>query len=130
MSVLTDYTISVKEYDKISKAKDLEIEIEKNMRDLNINNVPITMGTLGMIKKRTGKRRNKIPDSPSQCEIPLCRTTQLLRINVSRKVILKKIDGAIDVITTSPTPRCWVKMPEKDCKKPKVKLKKMIYIYK
>ena len=48
MSVPTDNKILVKEYDKISKYKYLEIEIEK-MRRLKTTTVPVIMRVLGMI---------------------------------------------------------------------------------
>ena len=51
MSVPID-NISVKEYNNISKYKDLEIEIEK-MRHLKIAILPVIMGILSLIKKET-----------------------------------------------------------------------------
>eukprot|EP00795_Rhopilema_esculentum_P010520 gene10520-19245_t len=52
MRVLTDRNISVKEFDKLSKYKDLEIEIQK-MWNLKTITVPVIVGALGMIKKGT-----------------------------------------------------------------------------
>ena len=46
--------------DKISKYKDLEIEIEKLCLKTTI--VPVIEGALGMIQKRIYKYINKIPD--------------------------------------------------------------------
>ena len=50
MSVLTDQNIAAKEFDKLSKYKDLEIEISR-MWDLKATTVPVIIGALGMIKK-------------------------------------------------------------------------------
>ena len=65
LSVLTDNDKSVKEYDKISKYKDLEIEIEKNMTFLKLTR----RGALDIIKKGTDKPINKIPGNPNLYEI-------------------------------------------------------------
>ena len=50
MSVPTEENISIKEYNKMSKYEDLEIEIEK-MWYLKTTTVSLIVGTLGMIKK-------------------------------------------------------------------------------
>ena len=50
MSGPTHNNRSVKEYNKIIKYKNLEIEIEK-MLHLKTTTVPVRMGDLGMIKK-------------------------------------------------------------------------------
>ena len=63
MPVLTDNNISLKEYNKTSKYKDLEIEIE-------IIIVPVIVGALGMINKGIDKHINKLSGSPSQYKIP------------------------------------------------------------
>ena len=79
MSVPTN--ISIKEYNKISKCKNLEIDIRK-MRHLKITTIPVIMGALGMIKKGTDKHINRIPCNRSLYEIQqiaLCGTTHLLR---------------------------------------------------
>ena len=67
MSVLTDNNISVKDYNEISKYKDLKIKIEK-IWHLKTTTLPITIGVLSMIKKSTDKHI-KIHDSPSLNEI-------------------------------------------------------------
>ena len=54
ISVPVDDTISVKEYNKISKQKDLEIEIE-NIWHLKTTIVPIIVGAPGMIMLYRGK---------------------------------------------------------------------------
>ena len=63
-----DNNTPIKEYNKISKYKDLEIEIEK-MWHLKTTMVSVIVGTLGMIKKRTDRHINKIPGSSSLYEI-------------------------------------------------------------
>ena len=50
MSVPSDVNISVKEFEKLSKYKDLEIEIEE-MWHMKTKTVPVIIGALGMIKK-------------------------------------------------------------------------------
>ena len=50
MAVPTDINLSVKEYNKITKYKDLEIKIEK-MWHLMTTTLPIIVGPIGMTKK-------------------------------------------------------------------------------
>ena len=64
----TDNNISVKEYNKIRKYKDLETEIEK-MWYLQSTTQPAIAGALGMIKSETDKHITKIPGSPNLYEI-------------------------------------------------------------
>ena len=54
MSVPKDNNTSVKEYEKRSKYKDLEIEIEK-MLHLETTTIPVIVGAQVMIKKRTDR---------------------------------------------------------------------------
>ena len=54
MSVPSDRNISAKEFEKLSKYKDLEIEIAK-MWKMKTETIPVTVGALGMIKKGTQK---------------------------------------------------------------------------
>ena len=68
MSIPTDRNISSKEFDKLSKYKDLEIEIQKIWK-LNATTVPVILGALGMIKKGTENCISKIPGEPSLEEI-------------------------------------------------------------
>ena len=60
--------ISIKEYNEISKYKDLEIRIE-NMWHLKTTTVPVVVGALSMIKKGTDKYISKILASSSLYEI-------------------------------------------------------------
>ena len=80
-----DDNISVKEYNKISKYKDLEMEIEK-MWHLKTTTVLGIVWALDIIKKRTDKHINKIINSPSLYEIQkiaLNRIVHLLRTVLS-----------------------------------------------
>ena len=70
ISVPTDNNMSVTEYNKITKYKNLKIEIEK-MWHLKTTTTPVIMGALGMIEKRTDKHINKIPGKSSRYEIQL-----------------------------------------------------------
>ena len=63
MSVATDDNISVKEYNKISKYKDQEIETEK-MWHLKTTIMSVIVGAQGIIKKETDKHLYKIQGSP------------------------------------------------------------------
>ena len=81
MSVPTDKNISVKVFDKLSKYKDLEIEIQK-MWNLKTITVPVVVGSLGMIKKDTQAFINKIPGKHNLQEIQkivLTSTAHILR---------------------------------------------------
>ena len=60
MSIPTDKNISVKFAEKLSKYKDLEIEIER-MWAMTTRTVPIIIGALGLVKKNTDKETDKIP---------------------------------------------------------------------
>ena len=64
----TDYKISVKEYYRISKKNDLEIETDK-MWHLKTTTVPVIVGALGKVKKDTDKHIDKITVCPSLYEI-------------------------------------------------------------
>ena len=55
-----DNNTSIKEYNQISKCKDMEIEIEK-VWHLKTTAEPVIVGALDMIKKREEKHINKIP---------------------------------------------------------------------
>ena len=49
--------------EKISRYKDLEIEIQK-MWHLKAIVIPVVVGTLGMIKKKTEDHIKRIPENP------------------------------------------------------------------
>ena len=68
VSVPSDSNISVKEFEKLSKYKDLEIEIAK-MWKMKTKTIPAIVGALGMIKKRIQKYFNEIPGNLSLAQI-------------------------------------------------------------
>ena len=77
----TDRNISSKEFDKLSKNKDLETEIQK-MWKLRASTVPVIVGALGMIKKGTEHHISTIPGDSSLQEIQkivLLGTAHILR---------------------------------------------------
>ena len=81
MTVPSDRNTSLKEYEKISKCKDLEIEIQK-MWHLNATIIPVVIGAIGMIKKTTEEHIEQIPENPCQHKlqkIVLNGTAHLLR---------------------------------------------------
>ena len=55
-----DINISAKEFEKLSKYKDLQIEVER-MWQLKISIIPIVVGALGFVKNETEKYIGKIP---------------------------------------------------------------------
>ena len=61
--------ISVKEFNKIRKYKDLERENEK-MCHLKTSAVPVIVGTLGMIKKETDKHETRYLAVPAYTKGP------------------------------------------------------------
>ena len=68
MSVSSDSNISAKEFEKLSKYKDLETEIAK-MWKMKTKTLAVIVGALGMIKKGTQKYVNEIPGNLSLAEI-------------------------------------------------------------
>ena len=84
MSVSTGNNVSAKEYNRISKYKDLEIEIEK-MWHLKINTMPVIVGALDMIKKGTDKKLRFliIPFYMKKKKIVLYKTVYHLRRVIS-----------------------------------------------
>ena len=86
MSVPSDSNISAKEFEKLSKYKDLEIEIAK-MWKMKTKTIPVVIGALGMIKKGTQKYVNEIPENLSLAEIQtmlLNSIAHILRKTISR----------------------------------------------
>ena len=81
LSVSADRNISVKEYEKLAKYKDLEIEIGR-MWQLRTITLPIVVGALGMLKKGSSDFIDQIPGKSNICEvqkIALTSTAHLLR---------------------------------------------------
>ena len=85
MSVPSDSNISAKEFEKLSKYKDLEIEIVKIWK-MKTKTIPVVVGALGMIKKGAQKYVNEIRGNLSLAEIRkivLNRTVHILRRTLS-----------------------------------------------
>ena len=60
MSMPSDGNISAKEFQKLSRYKDLEIEIAK-MWKMKTETIPVIVGAIDMIKKGTHKYVNEVP---------------------------------------------------------------------
>ena len=87
MTILLDTNTSVKTTEKLTKYKDLEIEVER-MWGLKTTTVPVVMGALGTIKKDMENYTNKIPGNINIHElqkITLLSTAHLLRQVLSIK---------------------------------------------
>uniref|UniRef100_A0A0L8I5T8 Uncharacterized protein n=1 Tax=Octopus bimaculoides TaxID=37653 RepID=A0A0L8I5T8_OCTBM len=85
MTVPIDINVSVKTYQKLSKYKDLEIEISK-MWNLMTKIIPVLIGALGMIARKADCYLAQIPGNPKMAEIQkivLMGTTRILRKKLS-----------------------------------------------
>ena len=85
MKIPADKNISVAEIEKLSKYKDLEIEVEKLWHMKNVT-IPVVIGTLGMIKKGTEKHLEQTPGYPNLAKmqkIALTGTSHILRKTLS-----------------------------------------------
>ena len=81
MSIPTDRKIPAKEFDKLSKYKDLEIEIQRIWK-LRTSIVPVIVGVLGIIKKGCQKHLDTISVESQLQEIQkivLTSTAHILR---------------------------------------------------
>ena len=81
VAVPANKNISLKEFQKLSKYKDLEIEVIKKLK-LKTKTIPVVIGALGMIKKGTQNFIDQIPGKPSLQEmqkIVLTSTAHILR---------------------------------------------------
>ena len=90
MTVPSERNLSIKQYEKISKYKDLEIEIQK-MWHLKAIVIPVVVGASGMIKKKIEDHIKRIPGNPclqELQEIVLKGTAHLLRCVLSMWPIL------------------------------------------
>ena len=81
MTIPSDRNVSIKEVEKLSKYKDLEVEISKiwNMKTITI---PVVIGALGVIEKGMRSDIEKIPGKISSEElqkITLLGTALILR---------------------------------------------------
>ena len=66
MKIPGDKNVSVAEFEKLSKFKNLEIEVE-NLCCMKTVTIPVVMGTLDMIKKDTKKHLVQMLESPNLC---------------------------------------------------------------
>ena len=64
VAVPSDQNISSKQFQKLSKYKQLQIEVTK-MWKLKTKIIPVVTGALGMIKKGTQNLIHQIPGKPS-----------------------------------------------------------------
>ena len=79
MTVPSDRNIAPKEFEKLSKYKDLEIEIQK-MWHLHTTTIPVVIGALGTFKCGTRDYLNSIPGKPNMAEIQKIALTSTARI--------------------------------------------------
>ena len=88
MSILTEKNTGVKETEKLSKYKDLEIEIER-MSDMKATKIPVVIaGALGLIQKGLEKYIQQIPGNIKIYEVQKIRllgTSHILRKALSIK---------------------------------------------
>ena len=89
MKIPADKNVSVAEFEKLSKYKDLEIEVEKLWHMTTVT-IPVVIGTFGMIKKGTGKHLEKLPGSPNPGEIQKIAFTETAHILRKTLSMLKK----------------------------------------
>ena len=81
VAVPADKNISIKEFEKISKYKDLEIEIQR-MWKMKTNTIPIVIGALGLVSKQLKDKAESIPGKINVSElqkITLMGTAHILR---------------------------------------------------
>ena len=87
MSIPSDLNTSIKVSEKLSKYKDLEIEINR-MWKMKTEVIPVVIGALGLVKKGLEKFTNKIPGNIQINEIQkiaLLGTAHILRRVLSIK---------------------------------------------
>ena len=76
-----DINTSAKEFEELSKYKDLQIKVER-MWQLKTSITPIVVGALGLVRKGTVKHLEKIPGKQNLAEMPkivLTSTAHILR---------------------------------------------------
>ena len=84
VTVSADKNISLREFQKLSKYKDLKIKVEK-MWKLKTKTIPVVIGALGMIKKGTQNFIDQILGKPSLQEMQ--KTVLTSTSHISRKVL-------------------------------------------
>ena len=78
MKIPVDKNVSVAEFEKLSKYKELEIEVEK-LWHMKAVTIPVVIGALGMIKKGTEKH----PNLAEIQKVALMGTAHILRKTLS-----------------------------------------------
>ena len=81
MSVPSNTDVSLKTFEKLSKYKDLEIEVTK-MWHLKTKTLPVVISALGIVAKTASDYVSQIPGAPSLTElqkITLMGTAHILR---------------------------------------------------
>ena len=68
MTVPSERNVTIKEVEKLSKYKDLEIEVTR-MWGMKTTTIPVVIGALGLIKKGLEKRIDQIPGSSTIHEL-------------------------------------------------------------
>ena len=68
VAIPSDQNISLKEFQKLSKYKDLAIELTK-MWKLKAKIIPVVVGALGLIEKETQNFIDQMPGNPSLQEM-------------------------------------------------------------
>ena len=96
MSIPTEKNTSVKVNEKLSKYKDLEIEIER-MWGMKATTIPVVIGTLGLIKKGLEKYTKQIPGN-----IKIGELQKIALLGTS--CILRK------TLSISPRPKEWAQL--------------------
>ena len=89
VSIPADRNTSLKAFEKISKYKDLEIEIEKSWKE-KTKTIPLIVGALGVLNKSATKYLEEIPGKISVQEvqkIALLGTATILRKALSLHVV-------------------------------------------
>ena len=81
VSIPSDRNTSLKSFEKLSKYKDLELELQKSWR-LKMKTLPIIIGALGVTNKSTSKYLSEVPGGILTSEIQkiaLLGTSRILR---------------------------------------------------
>ena len=84
MAIPTDRSTSVKKFEKLSKYKDLDIELAKSWK-CKTKTIPIVIGALGVINKTTEKYLDEVPGR--SCITELQKTTLLGTARILRKAL-------------------------------------------
>ena len=82
VSIPADKNIAIKEHEKITKYKDLEIEMKRMWNVKETQTVPVVVGALGVVSKELNNHISKIPGNVNTDElqkITLLGTSHILR---------------------------------------------------